>query len=178
MPCIRLCIFYLSISGVENQCSFSMGVVNKVFQMHDLTKLRILLCFIVNPLHEIFWSWKEKVKGFCVSWSLAILGLRLVWKGWGGHLKSPFIYSYFLSGSATLNRHHLIALNGKKLWEQQKCLYFRSVNTCVRTASWACIELHLCTHELRVFSVCMDVYVCFLYILGEVLVVLFFAFYA
>lgn len=29
-------------------------------------------------------------------------------------MKSPFIYSYFLSGSATLNRHHLIARNGKR----------------------------------------------------------------
>lgn len=44
-------------------------------------------------------------------------------------MKSPFIYSYFLSGSATLNRHHLIALNGKKVWEQQKCLCSRSEYT-------------------------------------------------
>lgn len=32
--------FYLPISEVENECTSSMGGVNKVFQMHDLTKLR------------------------------------------------------------------------------------------------------------------------------------------
>lgn len=35
-------------------------------------------------------------------------------------MKSPFIYSYFLSGSATLNRHHLIARNGKKGKKKKK----------------------------------------------------------
>lgn len=60
-----------------------------------------------------FVSWKGRGGGFCSIWSLTIWGLRLVWKGREGHLKSPFIHCHFLYGSATFNGHHLIALNGK-----------------------------------------------------------------
>lgn len=40
MPSVALCIFYLPISEVDNKPSPSMGGVNKVFQMHYLTKLQ------------------------------------------------------------------------------------------------------------------------------------------
>lgn len=84
-----------------------------------------------------------------------------MWKGRGGHLKSPFIYSYFLSGSATLNRHYLIALNGKKLWEQWNAFTPEVKYMCVELvcASWACVGLHFCTHVLRESSERKDMYV-------------------
>lgn len=39
MPSVLLCIFYLPTSEVDNKPSLSVGGVNKVFQMCDLTKL-------------------------------------------------------------------------------------------------------------------------------------------
>lgn len=54
MPSVMSCVFYLLISEVGNKPSPSMGEINKVFQMHNLTKLEDSSGLLLTVLHEIF----------------------------------------------------------------------------------------------------------------------------
>lgn len=67
MPSVTLCIFYLPISEVDNKPSPSMGGVNKVFQMHDLTKLQDSSVLLLTVCMKSSEAEKKKGKGFCVN---------------------------------------------------------------------------------------------------------------
>lgn len=64
VPSVMWCVFYLPISEVGNKPSSSTGGVNKVLQMHELTKLRDSSVLLLTPCMKSSEAEKRKEKAF------------------------------------------------------------------------------------------------------------------